>query len=950
MKYIISGLLLFTAIFTVRFVQAENLDNKTAWKISASSDSNSSVANVIDGSSATYWHSWYKSDDTNTITQRDEPLFRLTITLPEAQALSGIIYTPRQDLSIGRAKRVNVYLSADSPETARLVKSSNIFSSFKIDSTISFGKTYEAKYIVFEITETSDGYGTVAELNLVKGTGTVSEITGEVIAPLEDTEESELVSGVSVIDREDITVYVSSDTGDSKGNMLDGKKDTYWHSWISGDENGNVLDQTYPPYELTFDFGKNMTVSGFIYTPRQDRDLGRMLSYELYAANYGSNDYYMIDEGISSASGEDFVAEFSANVRLGKLKLVITGAMANYGTCAEMNFIAPDGTKETKALSEYTKERMIIKENIISAVTTYSGEKPLALITDKVTTTYYLEEDVSREFDITVELIKPIKLSGFSLIPYRRYDHHGLWQSFDVYTSLDGSDFVLAGEDCAMEASNREQFYEFTSDVNAKYVRFVIKEYKGNAIALAELSLYQSISVYKEDMDAEARIYRIKEGETSLIEESLYSERTIIMDGAAYADAHDFLVPLSAFDDIGAETSYDSNEQKIYISYADSSFSASFELRIWDNVIKISDSNPDTYDTVKYTMRTEPRFYNDIPYVPFDYIMKHLGFDVINEGGTVTTTSAAMKEVSKIQILESEELFPVERDEITPLDTWIISADAVNNDFADCIAENAMDGNTDTRWVGPYIGYASSSEHYMIIDMRESYITSGIRIYLSNWTLYNSYPTEVSVYVSDDGESWNLQKAESFPHDETELVLDVNFAENIQTRYIKCSVTDTVGTGTSDAGVVYISELRVLEENGYEVTLSMVADAAKKSSGKGIMRFVAEFIDIPVGVDVEYYGIYILPTAAFDGVPAFTENIPYVKFSVTPYEGGTFSADLDEIPAEYYNMPVTAVAFVKQKNKTEYVYTYLSDEMQTVSMLSLLGNLGHGSVEYEEVK
>ena len=145
-KYIISGVLLFTAMFAVRFAHAENLDNKTAWKIEASSDNDSNATLAIDGSSSTYWHSWYKADDTNTITQRDEPPFRLIITLPEPQAISGIIYTPRQDLSIGRAKRVNVYLSADSPETARRVKSSYIFSSLKSNSTVSFGKTYKARY------------------------------------------------------------------------------------------------------------------------------------------------------------------------------------------------------------------------------------------------------------------------------------------------------------------------------------------------------------------------------------------------------------------------------------------------------------------------------------------------------------------------------------------------------------------------------------------------------------------------------------------------------------------------------------------------------------------------------------------------------------------------------------------------------------------------------------
>ncbi len=98
--------------FTAVCSAATEVKNDGSWKISAASDNANTIGRVIDGDSATYWHTKYTAED-GKITSHDECPHTITIDFGKEMTLSGWHYKPRQDSGTGSILKYNIYASED---------------------------------------------------------------------------------------------------------------------------------------------------------------------------------------------------------------------------------------------------------------------------------------------------------------------------------------------------------------------------------------------------------------------------------------------------------------------------------------------------------------------------------------------------------------------------------------------------------------------------------------------------------------------------------------------------------------------------------------------------------------------------------------------------------------------------------------------------------------------
>ena len=128
---------------------------------------------------------------------------------------------------------------------------------------VGFAKPVRARYFMLESLSAHDGRGfaTVADLS----------VTGADARPLNSQRWT-----VAGVDSEE-------NSGEAAGalNAIDGQTSNYWHSRWQGAQPGH-------PHWITIDLGREETLGGFIYTPRQGSEkdaTGRIKDYQAYAGN-----------------------------------------------------------------------------------------------------------------------------------------------------------------------------------------------------------------------------------------------------------------------------------------------------------------------------------------------------------------------------------------------------------------------------------------------------------------------------------------------------------------------------------------------------------------------------------------------------------------------------------------------------------------------------------------
>ena len=101
--------------------------------------------------------------------------------------------------------------------------------------------------------------------------------------------------------------------------VLDGKRETYWHTFYEVVE-GKAANKTPPPYELTIDLGREHVISGFSYLPRTgESSTGRVTKYEIYGSD-GTDNFVLIGSGEFANNEDEKTVKFKNNIPVKKIK------------------------------------------------------------------------------------------------------------------------------------------------------------------------------------------------------------------------------------------------------------------------------------------------------------------------------------------------------------------------------------------------------------------------------------------------------------------------------------------------------------------------------------------------------------------------------------------------------------------------------------------------------
>ncbi|MCJ1310119.1 hypothetical protein MMC25_003780 [Agyrium rufum] len=234
--------------------------NRTGWTATAdSSQSGNAPASVLDGNSATFWHSQY------TPTLAPLP-HNITINMGNSYLVNGFSYLPRQDASSnGNIGQHTIQLSLDGVTWGAPVASGTWLNDNTLKQT--FFASTPAKFVRLSAQTEAEGAGNqwsaAAELNVLT-------------APDPNLPRNNWV--VSADSAEPAPQFHPASSA------VDGAITTYWHTQYDG---GSIPAL---PHYFTIDQGSAIAVSGLTYLPRPDSTgaNGRVGQYNIQYSTDGT--------------------------------------------------------------------------------------------------------------------------------------------------------------------------------------------------------------------------------------------------------------------------------------------------------------------------------------------------------------------------------------------------------------------------------------------------------------------------------------------------------------------------------------------------------------------------------------------------------------------------------------------------------------------------------------
>ena len=250
--------------------------DRTAWRIvSYSSQNNGEEArNVIDGDPTTIWHSRWSGDNV------PKHPHEIVLDMAAMLEIDKFLYTPR-DSENGRIKDYELYFGKDGKnweykQTGKFENSSSV-------QIVNLKEPVIARFC--KLVALSEVYG--------RDWASAAELNVNVIRNFS--------SGVS---RQSV-VYVDSEADNSMNLACDGDINTFWHT---------VHNQYYLapyPHEIVLSLGKEETIKGLKYTPRQDSSEGRIAKYEVYVSVDGKSWGKPVTSGTFDKSSDIKIINFS---------------------------------------------------------------------------------------------------------------------------------------------------------------------------------------------------------------------------------------------------------------------------------------------------------------------------------------------------------------------------------------------------------------------------------------------------------------------------------------------------------------------------------------------------------------------------------------------------------------------------------------------------------------
>lgn len=305
-------------------------------------------------------------------------------------------------------------------------------------------------------------------------------------------------------------ITATSDNGNTVGRAVDGDSTTYWHTKFTVID-GKVTSHEECPHTITIDFGKDMTLSGWHYKPRQDSGTGSILKYNIYASTdgksfkkiYSGEFKYTWENWANGEKPTDSEASWG-DMKMRAVKIETISSIGGYGTAAEIYFLKGSGGTQNGDGAVFEEKREN-KYNTLSKADWQikaSSELGWSLaknMIDGTTETYWHSNYTAEggtitsrdETPYTIELTLPKAMSSTGLLYTPRKDNRaGRWLSADVYVSADGK---TKGDKVGTIKGERDSADEillsFGKELSVKNVTIEVTEAVESFGSCAELDL-----------------------------------------------------------------------------------------------------------------------------------------------------------------------------------------------------------------------------------------------------------------------------------------------------------------------------------------------------------------------------------------------------------------------------------------------------------------------------
>ena len=505
MKKILSVLL--GAILSFTFVTSLAADLKsdeltvTGWKVTASTvnENNGKPTEipeyVIDGNLDTHW--------ITMINPQAKAPHWIQIELPSAQEAGGLRYYPRPGTRAGTCSKYEVYASNDGAKWTKIAAGAWEVTEAAKDAA--FNGKVKAKYFRLVIVEGLAGYGSAAEIRLIKPTNGAKEIslTGNSGLPGTQNGNTPANDELSVKNWIVSASTVNANNGvlaEVPEYVLDGDLDTHWITMIN--------PKAEAPHWIDIELPNAKLVGGFRYYPRPGARAGTCTKYEISASD-DSEKWVKIAEGTWDADDSAKTVNFSYNVKATFFRLTIIEGIAGYGSAAEIRLIKPDSKKESKDVSgakvEFVEDKeedeeeqkgtelpvtgLKITASTVNANNGVPAEVPEYVIDGNLDTHWITMINPKAEGPhwLLIELPEEQYVSGFRYYP-RPGARAGTCTEYEILVSADGTEFISVAEGKWNTDDTAKDAY-FGFNIKTKYVKLLLKQGVAGYGSAAEVRL-----------------------------------------------------------------------------------------------------------------------------------------------------------------------------------------------------------------------------------------------------------------------------------------------------------------------------------------------------------------------------------------------------------------------------------------------------------------------------
>ena len=571
--------------------------------------------NVTDGSLVTHWHTM--------INPKAEPPHYLTVILPSVTEIGGYRYYPRESESgtkAGTCTKYEIYVSSDGENYEK--SASGIWADDTSAKTVSFSQNYRARYIRLQMIEATGGYGSAAEIRILKPDGAKKtvNVTGKI-----QLESSSTGSGSSSNQGELSTEGWTFDTSSTNANngvltevperVIDGDTKTHWHTMIN--------PKAAHPHYITVIMPTEQYVSGYRYYPRTDSGkAGICTRYEIYVSDDAKN-FILAASGTWASSTTAKTADFGANVKAKAVKLVMLEAEGGYGSAGEIRLLGLKDNYKNLTVGEYQKsyEDTILKPVLFKSMkvsATGISAHPVSNMADGYSDTYWHTEMVSGKLpqDISYNFRYPYTIEGLRYLPRQDGNLTGHFLKFDVLTSDDGREYTFLK---SFETTPSEEYKDFMFDtpVKTKYLRIHLKEGLYGYGTCADLYFLQNGKQFKKDEADCEETYILTVGDKNVRVKKDGKEKALELDTAPFIYDGSTMIPLRGLmEEMGMSVDWDGKFQKIEV-YDDNT---DMELFIEDDRAFINSE--------RYNVSVAPMIKDSRTFIPLRFMSEQMGYKV----------------------------------------------------------------------------------------------------------------------------------------------------------------------------------------------------------------------------------------------------------------------------------------------------------------------------------